>query len=870
MLTLAINSRLFGAVLVACGAVAAQPGLITPTAQEQADLDAIKNDPAAEGYFVFFNGVSKGDGADPGPLYKVDNGSASATKLADIARWPTIHPGGDIIAYAEPVNESKNYNVVFIDRYGGNRRVITPEPIHNINLMRWTDRNTLCVGFGDATTLGHAKDLGILDTAGNLHVVHTNFSRAGDEYGFDAVTIVQDKMFWRLGQGVVLHKFDQDSPPENQSGPWPNWLETYPNPDPTGNTPLYTWINPHKSSGAKTVYENSERFAYALGKYRCGSTMSMDGKHFVLNVGGHRYWSYIKWEDFPVPTADWRGPDDGDDWCLPTNGDSDQKCQWVVCITNGGDKEVYLCNNATGKVVRQTFTGGDWPCHKPSLWIGSSCKDESAPITGPSNLEATAAGQTAVSLSWTPAQDPDCNGIINHKVYRRKGASGEFIIAAQTAGTEAVDPELEENSEYYYYVTGINSSNLESAQSNTVSVRTAGDTQKPTLLSATARNATTIRVVFSEPLDQTSAERASNYTLSGGATIASALLKDETTVLVTTSPLTENEAYTLTVSNVTDLASAPNAIAPNTTIAVTYVESVTGWALRRYWNNLSGKTISALTGRQDYPADPHGIDTLHSLAGPENIGDHYGAEVTGYIHPPRDGDYTFYCAADDAAELWLSADESPENAIVICSNEAWTSKQDYAKYPSQKSAVQTLKAGLKYYFKLLYVEDAGEDHFSIAWESDELARTIIDGERLSNREPFTWDLTLPPLEKTIWCVGETMHIKWNPDFRGNVVVKISYDKGRNYDVISPDAIAFGDPHWADFPFVIPVDRPEVISNQVMIHIHDYDLETTVYAISEPFTIQECLQTASNNNQGMQKRSVCSSMREPASFMQDLK
>ncbi|HYG34205.1 MAG TPA: hypothetical protein VEC99_05450, partial [Clostridia bacterium] len=98
----------------------------------------------------------------------------------------------------------------------------------------------------------------------------------------------------------------------------------------------------------------------------------------------------------------------------------------------------------------------------------------------------------------------------------------------------------------------------------------APDITPPTIVSATATGSSTVQVVFSEPVAAASAQTAANYGINNGVTVSSAVLGADTrTVTLTTSPLVGGN-YVLTVNNVTDLATPPNAIAAGSQAAFTY------------------------------------------------------------------------------------------------------------------------------------------------------------------------------------------------------------------------------------------------------------------------------------------------------------
>lgn len=63
---------------------------------------------------------------------------------------------------------------------------------------------------------------------------------------------------------------------------------------------------------------------------------------------------------------------------------------------------------------------------------------------------------------------------------------------------------------------------------------------------------------------------------------------------------------------------------------------------------------------------------------------HYGARVRGFIHPPKTGDDTFWVAADDHAELWLSESDNPNDKVHIVDLNRWTRPRDWDAYPEQK------------------------------------------------------------------------------------------------------------------------------------------------------------------------------------------
>ena len=94
-----------------------------------------------------------------------------------------------------------------------------------------------------------------------------------------------------------------------------------------------------------------------------------------------------------------------------------------------------------------------------------------------------------------------------------------------------------------------------------------GDTTPPTINSANASNETTVGMIFSEGLDQTTAETMSNYVILPALTISDATLQNNNQVILTTASQESGTAYTITVNNVEDLNG--NVILPNSTVNFT-------------------------------------------------------------------------------------------------------------------------------------------------------------------------------------------------------------------------------------------------------------------------------------------------------------
>ncbi|MFQ5965361.1 MAG: fibronectin type III domain-containing protein [Candidatus Scalinduaceae bacterium] len=184
----------------------------------------------------------------------------------------------------------------------------------------------------------------------------------------------------------------------------------------------------------------------------------------------------------------------------------------------------------------------------------------------PTSLQATVVSTSQIDLSWNASTDNV--GVTGYRIYR------DGVQIANVTSTSYQDTGLGPSTTYIYTVSAYDSAGNESAQSNQATATTSEfDTTPPTVISVSAGGVSTqIVVVFSEPVELSSATNISNYNVNNGITVSSASLgSDLKTVTLTTSPHTEGLSYTLIINNVKDRASIPNVIAPNTTENYTFI-----------------------------------------------------------------------------------------------------------------------------------------------------------------------------------------------------------------------------------------------------------------------------------------------------------
>jgi ferric-dicitrate binding protein FerR (iron transport regulator) len=140
----------------------------------------------------------------------------------------------------------------------------------------------------------------------------------------------------------------------------------------------------------------------------------------------------------------------------------------------------------------------------------------------------------------------------------------------------------------------------------------------------------------------------------------------------------------------------------------------------------------------DFPTKFDRRDHASSLESPEQVPatDWYHTRLRGYVHPPVTGYFTFWIAGDDAAELWLSADDQPGGRRRISRTASATlSFRNWWQDPDQESEPIHLDAGRRYYVEVLHKELGGGDFVSVAWQSPGGEIQVIEGSHLSPYQP---------------------------------------------------------------------------------------------------------------------------------------
>jgi Protein of unknown function (DUF1800)/PA14 domain/CHRD domain len=161
---------------------------------------------------------------------------------------------------------------------------------------------------------------------------------------------------------------------------------------------------------------------------------------------------------------------------------------------------------------------------------------------------------------------------------------------------------------------------------------------------------------------------------------------------------------------------ATNAVSTNTSILDLQVIDSGNSVVQEVWTGVAGTNVSDIpTGT---PANI--TNTLATLEGVTDYGDNYGERIRGYLTAPVTGNYYFWIAGSDSAELWISDDSEPVNKIRRgYVTPGGTASRQWTNQINQKSAWLALTAGQKYYIEILHKAGSGAgDNFSVGWLQD--------------------------------------------------------------------------------------------------------------------------------------------------------
>jgi glycerophosphoryl diester phosphodiesterase len=220
--------------------------------------------------------------------------------------------------------------------------------------------------------------------------------------------------------------------------------------------------------------------------------------------------------------------------------------------------------------------------------------------TPPADVELNEAdiNVTNVELTWTPADDAE-SGVAGYEIYRDPKQNATMLLTSIGDMTTYVDETRQEAKTFYYRLKAKNGAGLTSKNySNEIKAITDDDQQPPKVSSVSSFGpATSLVVEFNEFVNQTSAENSANYQINNQITVNEARLAlDSTSVILTTSAMSDNTEYVLSITGVADLADVPNTIEQPINISFTHKNflplTVAAWD----FNEGEGDTFADQTG----------------------------------------------------------------------------------------------------------------------------------------------------------------------------------------------------------------------------------------------------------------------------------
>ena len=195
--------------------------------------------------------------------------------------------------------------------------------------------------------------------------------------------------------------------------------------------------------------------------------------------------------------------------------------------------------------------------------------------TPPTLISAASVNDTAINLIFSEPVDPATaqnsgNYSISPELVVTSAAlqADQKTVLLTTASKQTID------TSYTATVTGVTDIHGNAVNDSNTAVFTGSDTTPPQVASAIPVDDTTVNVIFNEPVDAVSAQTAANYTLDPNLAVAGAVLQaDQMIVQLTTDRQTWETDYTITASNISDLAG--NQIAGNNSASFTGLDNTT-------------------------------------------------------------------------------------------------------------------------------------------------------------------------------------------------------------------------------------------------------------------------------------------------------
>ncbi len=173
------------------------------------------------------------------------------------------------------------------------------------------------------------------------------------------------------------------------------------------------------------------------------------------------------------------------------------------------------------------------------------------------------------------------------------------------------------------------------------------------------------------------------------------------------------------------MITASNAVGLSASALTIMIFDTGSSVVREVWTNVPGVNVSDIpTGT---PANS--VAALGTLEGITDYGDNYGERIRGYLTAPVTGNYYFWIAGSDSAELWISNNGEAGNKVKRAYVSPTANPQpppangsaarQWTLQGNQKSGWLSLAAGQRYYVEILHKAGSGAgDNWSVGWLQD--------------------------------------------------------------------------------------------------------------------------------------------------------
>jgi len=570
------------------------------------------------------------------------------------------------------------------------------------------------------------------------------------------------------------------------------------------------------------------------GTWRCSTGMDPDGDYFTVGNQPHTGSTVYRWDDLSEAHAEmiWTsieswGPD------TTSTGNEHNRNAWStnshkwLCVHIGwggrgasGANQMLVNWVDHERIVVTDNTSGSYAFDDAGdFWVGGLAP-EAPTITGePADVSVDEGATATFDVSATGRPAPTFQ-------WQRDSSDlgGETNTSYQLTATPSDD-----GAQFRCVVTNSEGS----VNSRQALLTVIFDATPPTISTVTANvDATTVVVVFDEPVDQTTAENAGNYDIDLGIGVASASLGgDQVTVTLTTaSAMSTSVTYTLTASNITDRATTPNTMNP-ASIQFVYDDGVPA-NLPPVVDAGGDQSVQVssdllLSGTVTDDDQPSGTLTItwSLVSGPGNATFATPDQESTFVRFDAEGTYTVRLTGDDSAltaydELQVTV--TPPPSITITNPAGAESWQAGTTQMIEWQSVGVIDVRIDYSIDgggnwaeiTPTVDDTSPDWQSFPWvvpnePSTEVVIKLIEYSWITEStsqsftivgRPQSIDITAPADGATL-TAGTSAQIQWTAVDVVSVMVEYSVDDGSSWEAI--DTVSVTDANWGDVTWTVP-------------------------------------------------------------------